>query len=109
MKDPRLNYRIKKKKQVTKVLSFLSHRWRERLQHPPGEGVPRGGPLPQPVAGGAEQSRSLVLTGERPPPALRLLHVSVPQPGAQPVQVTWTQHTHRSEASSRKHGRRVFK
>ncbi|KAE8279354.1 Ubiquitin carboxyl-terminal hydrolase CYLD [Larimichthys crocea] len=64
------------------------HRRRERLQHPSGEGVSGGGALPQRVGGGAEQSGPRLLTGARPPPALRLLHVSVPQPGAQPVQVT---------------------
>lgn len=57
-----------------------SPRRRKRLQRPPGESLPRGGPLPQPVRGGAEQSGLFVLAGTRSPLALRLLHVSVPQP-----------------------------
>lgn len=66
---------------------FVSLRWSEWLQHPPGEGVSRSGPLPQPVGGGAEPSGRLVLKGDGPSAALRLLHVSVPQSRAQPVQV----------------------
>lgn len=62
----------------------------ERFQHSPGEGVSRGGPLPQPIGGGAGQARPRLLERVRPPAAVWLLHVSLPQPWAQPVQVTHT-------------------
>lgn len=69
-------------------LCVLSLRRPERFQHPPGEGVSRGGPLPQPVGGGAEPSGRRVAEGVGPPAPVRLLHVSVPQSTAQPLQVT---------------------
>lgn len=76
--------------QALTFLHVLSHRWRERLQHPPSEGLSRGGPLPELVRGGAEQSGPQLLEGGCASPALRLVHVPVPQPRAQPVQVTRT-------------------
>lgn len=50
--------------------SVHSPRRRKWLQHPPGESLPRGGALPQPLGGGAEQTGRFIFAGTCPPLAL---------------------------------------
>lgn len=55
---------------VVLFCSACSPRRRKRLQHPPGESLPRGGTLPQPVRGGVKQSGLFILAGTCSPLAL---------------------------------------
>ena len=59
----------------------------ERLQHPPGVSLSRGGGLPEDDPRGAARSGPQEHPGPGPTPAVRRLHVHVPEPDHEPVQV----------------------